>query len=90
MSSKSKSKKATYLLPARLLDDVKAIVRDGSFRSVNAFVEQALAELVQRVRQDQRRQAFAEASSDPLFLADLKAVGGAFEATDEESLTAVR
>ncbi len=90
MSTKSKRKKATFLLTPRLLDEVKAIVRDGSFRSVNAFVEQALAELVQRVRQDQRRQAFAEASSDPLFLADLKAVGGAFEATDEESLTAVR
>ena len=90
MSTKAKGKKATFLLPPRLLDEVKAIVRDSSFRSVNAFVEQALAELVQRVRQDQRRQAFAEASSDPLLLADLRAVGGAFEATDEESLTAVR
>ena len=90
MSIKPKGKKATFLLNPRLLDEVRSIVRDGPFRSVNAFVEQALTELVDRVRRGQRRQAFAEASNDPLFLADLKAVGGAFEATDEESLTAVR
>ena len=90
MSAKLKGKKATFLLPPRLLDEVKAIVKESSFRSMNAFVEQALSELVQRVRQEHRRRAFAEASGDPLFLADLKAVGGAFEAADEESLTAVR
>ena len=90
MPTKSKGKKATFLLTPKLLDEVKAIVMESSFPSINAFVEQALSELIQRVRQEQRRQAFAEASGDPLFLADLKAVGGAFEATDEESLTAVR
>ena len=90
MPTKSKGKKATFLLTSRLLDEVKAIVKESSFRSINAFVEQALSELVQRVRREQRRRAFAEASGDPLFLADLKAVGGAFEAADEESLAAVR
>lgn len=90
MRTKSKGKKATFLLTPKLLDEVKAIVRENSFPSMNAFIEQALSELIQRVRREQRRQAFAEASGDPLFLADLKAVGGAFEAADEESLTAVR
>ena len=90
MSIESKGKKATFLLSSRLLDQVKAIVKEGSFRSINAFVEQALSELVQRVRQKQVRQVFAEASGDPLFLADLKAVGWAFEAADDESLTVVR
>ena len=90
MSIESKGKKATFLLSSRLLDEVKAIVREGSFRSINAFVEQALSELVQRVRQKQVQQAFAEASGDPRFLADLKAVGWAFEAADDESLTVVR
>ena len=90
MSIESKGKKATFLLSSRLLDEVRAIVREGPFRSINAFVEQALSELVQRVQREERRQAFAEASGDPLFLADLKSVGGAFEAADEESLTALR
>ena len=90
MSIESKGKKATFLLSSRLLDEVKAIVREGSFRSINAFVEQALSELVQRVRQKQVQQAFAGASGDPLFLADLKAVGWAFEAADDESLIVVR
>ena len=90
MSIESKGEKATFLLSCRLLAEVKAIVREGPFRSINAFVEQALSELVQRVRQKQVQQAFAEASGDPLFLADLKAVGWAFEAADDESLTVVR
>ncbi len=76
MSTKSKGKKATFLLTPKLLDELKAIVRENSFPSINAFVEQALSELIQRVQREQRRQAFAEASGDPLFLADLKAVGG--------------
>ncbi len=76
MPTKSKGKKATFLLTHKLLDEVKGIVRESSFPSINSFVEQALSELIQRVRQQQRRRAFAEASGDPLFLADLKAVGG--------------
>ena len=67
MSIESKGEKATFLLSSRLLAEVKAIVREGPFRSINAFVEQALSDLVQRVRQEQVRQAFAEASGDPLF-----------------------
>jgi len=90
MSIESKGEKATFLLSSRLLAEVKAIGREGPFRSINAFVEQALSDLVQRVRQEQVRQALAEASGDPLFLADLKAIGWAFEAADDESLTVVR
>ncbi len=90
MLAKPKGRKATFLLPARLLEEVKAVVSEGSFRSVNAFVEQALSDLLQRVRQEQRRRAYAQASEDPLFLADLKAVGAAFETADEESLTEAR
>jgi len=90
MLGKSKGRKATFLLPARLLEEVKAVVRDGNFRSVNAFVEQALSDLLRRVQQEQRRRAYAQASEDPLFLADLKAVGAAFETADEESLTEAR
>ena len=90
MLGKSKGRKATYLLPPRLLEEVKAVVRDGSFRSVNAFVEQALSDLLRRVQQEQRRRAYAQASEDSLFLADLKAVGAAFETADEEFLTEAR
>lgn len=90
MLRKSKGRKATFLLPSRLLEEMKAVVSEGSFRSVNAFVEQALSELLQRVRQEKRRRAYVEASEDPLFLADLKAVGAAFETADEESLTEAR
>ncbi len=86
MSKKARGKKATFLLTPKLLDEVKAVVRESSFPSINAFVEQALSELVQRFRREQRRQAFAEASGDPLFLADLEAIGGGFEVADEESL----
>jgi len=90
MLGKPKGRKATFLLPSRLLEEVKAVVSQGSSRSINAFVEQALSDLLQRVRQEQRRRAYAQASEDPLFLADLKAVGAAFETADEESLTEAR
>jgi len=36
MSIESKGKKATFLLSSRLLDEVKAIVREGSFRSIKS------------------------------------------------------
>lgn len=90
MPTQPKGKKATFLLKLELLAEVKAIVREGPYRSINAFVEQALSELVQRIQRERRRQAFEEAGRDPLFLADLKEVGGAFEKADEESLKALR
>ena len=50
MPTQPKGKEVTFLLKPELLAEVKAIVREGPYRSINAFVEQALSELVQIIR----------------------------------------
>jgi Arc/MetJ-type ribon-helix-helix transcriptional regulator len=89
MSAQIKGKKATFLINPVLLAEVRDLVREGPHRSMNAFVEQAIAELVRKVRRERLRQAFEEAGQDHLFLADLKEVGDAFEDSDAETLKAL-
>jgi Arc/MetJ-type ribon-helix-helix transcriptional regulator len=86
MPAHVKGKKATFLINSALLDEVRALVQKGPHRSMNEFVEQAIAELVRKVQRDRLRQAFEEAGQDHLFLADLKEVGDAFEDSDAETL----
>ncbi len=82
--------KATFLVSKPLLQEVKALVQEGACRSLNACVEEALSEWVRKVRRERIRRAFEEASRDPLFLADLKEVGGAFVESDEDTLKTLR
>lgn len=86
MPAQIKGKKATFLISPLLLTEVREIVREGPYRSMNEFVERAIGEMLRRIRRERLRQALEEAAQDHLFLADLKEVGGAFEESDEETL----
>lgn len=81
---KTKSKKATFVIREGLLDEAREIVRSGSFKSLNALVEEAISEIIGQVRREEYRQALVEASRDPLFLSDLEEVERDFERVDEE------
>lgn len=90
MSRKGAVKKATFVLEEALLIEVKEIVKAEGTRSVNAFVEEAISDLVKRRRREQLRRALHEASKDRLFLADVAEVGKDFQALDRDSLKAIK
>jgi Arc/MetJ-type ribon-helix-helix transcriptional regulator len=76
--------KVTYSLPEELVEEVRAVVRDGAAPSYSAFVEQALAEGVRCAREQQLAAAFRDAAEDPAFLDDVDETMRDFRGTDAE------
>lgn len=83
MATKPK-RKVTYSLPAELINDIAAVVRDGAAPSYSAFVEEALSEKVREAREAALAAAFGEAASDPAFLRDVEDTMDAFRHVDDE------
>jgi hypothetical protein len=79
-------KKATFALDEAVLEEAKAVARQANYKSLNAFVEMAIAQLIQQYRKAEIRRELMAASQDPLFLADIAQVQQDFEHTDWESL----
>lgn len=69
--TRQRMRKVTYSLPEDLLDGVRSVVEKGAAPSYSAFVQQALAEGVNRAREALLAQAFLEASRDQGFLDDV-------------------
>ena len=67
-------KKATFVLDETVIAQAKEIVEKGVFKSMNAFVESAIKDEIERIKKDNIRQAIILASKDPLFLSDIKEV----------------
>ncbi len=79
-------KKATYVLDESILDQVKEVVGKGLYRSMNAFVEAAIKDELEKIKQEELQEAIQEAGQDPLFLADIKDVENDFQYTDLEEI----
>lgn len=77
--------KVTYSLPQELIDEVRAVVREGAAPSYSAFVEDALREAVRREREKLIAEEFEQAAKDPQFIADINEVEKDFEHADAES-----
>ena len=77
-------KKVTYSLPEQLVDQIRAMVREGAAPSYSAFVERALEEAVQRAREQRLAEAFRQAGSDPVFLEDVEEAMRNFREADAE------
>ena len=84
MTVSSAKKKATFVLDASLLAAVQGFVQDGSMKSMNALMEQALSEFLAKLQAHEIQQALLAASTDPLFLADIDEVLRDFDAVDQE------
>ena len=65
-------KKVTYSLPEELVENIRAVVREGAAPSYSAFVERALEEGVRRAREERLADAFRQAGLDPAFLEDVE------------------
>jgi Arc/MetJ-type ribon-helix-helix transcriptional regulator len=66
-----KKRKATFLLPVRLLQEIDDAVVAGATASKNDFVEAALERAVDDLRRAKRRVHLQEAMLDPLFRQDV-------------------
>lgn len=85
MPTQHRTKKATFAIDEAVLEDAKAIVQKSDYRSLNAFVETAIVEMIKRHRKDEIKRQLSAASHDPLFLADVAEVQRDFQDADWEN-----
>jgi len=76
------SKKATFVLNTELIEQAKEIVEEGTFKSMNAFVERAIKDEIEKIKKEQIKKAIIEASTDPLFLSDIREIEMDFQHSD--------
>ena len=79
------SVKATFVLDDLVIRDAREYVMENHVKSLSAFVERAIRNELEKLRQENIRAAVSRAGSDPLFLADIMDVQQAFEHTDFET-----
>jgi Arc/MetJ-type ribon-helix-helix transcriptional regulator len=77
-------KKATFVLDEQIMLKAKEVVNKGFFKSMNAFVETAIRDELERIEKENIKAAIIEASKDPLFLSDLEEIEKDFEYVDFE------
>lgn len=77
-------KKATFVLDEQIMSEAKEIIEKGLFKSMNAFVESAIKDEIEKIKKKQIREAIIEASKDPMFLSDLKEIEEDFKYADFE------
>src|SRR5947209_877581 len=83
---RSESKrKATFLLPVRLLRAIDDAVAGGASASKNAFVEAAIDRAIDEQRRANRRVRLQAAMDDPLFRQDIADVERDFRFVDTET-----
>lgn len=70
------SKKATFVLDEHMVLEVKEVVGEGLFKSMNAFVEAAIRDELAKIKKERIRKAFMEASKDRLFFRTSKPLKG--------------
>jgi Arc/MetJ-type ribon-helix-helix transcriptional regulator len=75
-------KKATFVLDDQVMADAKKIVEKGFYKSMNAFVESAIKDEIEKNKKERIRAAIVDASKDPLFLSDIGEIDRDFEYAD--------
>lgn len=77
-------KKATFVINEAILEEAKNIVKMKKLKSLNSLVEKAIKDEIERIRKEEIKKAFLQASQDPIFLSDLRDVEYDFEFADSE------
>ncbi len=75
-------KKATFILDEELMKEVKSAVNKGLYKSMNAFVETAIKDELEKIKKEQIKSAIVDAGKDPLFLADIEEINKDFLSAD--------
>lgn len=74
------------MLDERLMEEAREIISRGEFKSMNAFVEVALKDELEKLRKAHLKQAMLDASRDPMFLSDISEAQKDFEHADFEEV----
>ena len=82
--------KATVLVNGHILSEVKRLVGQGGYRSLNACVNEALRMLLAHERHARLEKEMEEASRDEMFLGDIKATMEDFKYADAETARRLR
>ena len=82
---REKTKKATFSLHTDVLAALDEIMAQGMAPSKNALVEQALLKELKELRRQARKALWEEATTDPLFVKDIKEVEVDFQYADAET-----
>ena len=78
------SPKTTFIIKEEIIMQVKEAVKDGYYKSMTSFVENALKNEIECLKKEKIQKELQEASKDPLFLADIKEVENDFKYSDFE------
>lgn len=79
------TQKATFVLPAQVLAEIRHMVQLGLADSASALVRDALERRLKELREEQLRREFVAAARDPAFMADLDETMAAFHSADAET-----
>lgn len=73
--------KMSFQLRASVAEAIRAVVKAGEAPSANVFVEEAVKERLRERRRERVYSAYAEASRDPLFMAEMAETERVFDVT---------
>lgn len=85
---KDKLKNVTFSLPEHMIGKVRELA--GRYElSMNALVNNALEIWLQQAEKDALAKAMVDASTDPLFMADMQNVSDDFQYADSDDTTVI-
>lgn len=79
-------RKPGWQVHTSVADAVRDAVEEGVAESQNALVERAVLRFLAEKRREKLYASYGEAAQDPAFMADMRAVSDAFEATVADGL----
>jgi Arc/MetJ-type ribon-helix-helix transcriptional regulator len=82
---RKENRKATFSLPASLMEEVRQLIDEGAAPSQSAFVAEALEKEIRAWRTARLREEFHQAAADPDFMRDIDDTMRDFAAADAET-----
>ena len=74
--------KTTFVIKDEIIMQVKEAVKEGYYKSMTDFVENAIKNKLEDIKKEKIREEILKASNDPLFLADIKEIEEDFKYAD--------
>jgi Arc/MetJ-type ribon-helix-helix transcriptional regulator len=76
------SQKTTFVIKDEIIMAVKEAVKEGYYKSMTDFVENAIKNKLEDIKKEKIREEILKAGNDPLFLADIKEIEEDFKYAD--------
>lgn len=86
----AKNRKATFVLPSWIIEEMAECVKLGRAHSISAIVREALEHKLRAIREEMLAAEFEEASKDPDFISDINNTMTGFEHVDSETARMIK